>query len=172
MPIALGQQPEGAKPADQESTAADTPATRPRPTEQARKTYLGRIVALPMGHQAAGWLIRDNREDQEKASVSFQKLKLSEGMTICDLGCGNGYWTLPMAMKIGATGRALAVDIQPEMLDKLKVRAAKFVGISVPMHTALRLGVRVAERIRKINSNCHICFYGLYAALNSEYLLD
>ena len=40
------------------------------------------------------------------------------------------------------------------------------------MHTALRLGVRVAEQIRTINPNCHICFYGLYAALNSDYLLD
>jgi len=39
------------------------------------------------------------------------------------------------------------------------------------MHTALRLGVRAAERVREINPSCHICFYGLYASLNSEYLL-
>jgi radical SAM superfamily enzyme YgiQ (UPF0313 family) len=39
------------------------------------------------------------------------------------------------------------------------------------MHTALRLGVRVIERIREINPRCHICCYGLYAALNSDYLL-
>ncbi len=40
------------------------------------------------------------------------------------------------------------------------------------MHTALRLGVRVAELIRKINPSCHICFYGLYASINAEYLLQ
>ncbi len=40
------------------------------------------------------------------------------------------------------------------------------------MHTALRLGVRVAELIRKINPSSHICFYGLYASINAEYLLQ
>ncbi len=39
------------------------------------------------------------------------------------------------------------------------------------MHTALRLGVRVAERARRLNPDITICFYGLYATLNAEYLL-
>ncbi len=65
-----------------------------------------------------------------------------------------------------------AMDISVEDFDDEKASRAKLVGISVPMHTALRLGVRVAERIRQINSGCHICFYGLYALLNAEYLLD
>jgi len=65
-----------------------------------------------------------------------------------------------------------AMDISVEDFDDEKASRAKLVGISVPMHTALRLGVRVAERIREINPGCHICFYGLYAVLNAEYLLD
>jgi radical SAM superfamily enzyme YgiQ (UPF0313 family) len=36
----------------------------------------------------------------------------------------------------------------------------------------MRLGVRVIERVRAINPDCHICCYGLYAALNSDYLLS
>src|SRR2546425_767652 len=40
------------------------------------------------------------------------------------------------------------------------------------MHTALRLGVAVAERARAVNPTCHIAFYGLYATLNAEYLLS
>ena len=39
------------------------------------------------------------------------------------------------------------------------------------MHTALRLGVRAAERIRRVNSTCHIVCHGLYAELNAERLL-
>ena len=39
------------------------------------------------------------------------------------------------------------------------------------MHTALRLGVRVAKRARRLNPDITICFYGLYATLNAEYLL-
>jgi hypothetical protein len=40
------------------------------------------------------------------------------------------------------------------------------------MHTALRLGGRAAEEVRRINPRCHICFYGLYASLNADYLLS
>ena len=64
-----------------------------------------------------------------------------------------------------------ALDIAVERLDAEKVARARFIGIAVPMHTALRLGVRVAQRIRALNPTCHICCYGLYASLNAEYLL-
>jgi radical SAM superfamily enzyme YgiQ (UPF0313 family) len=87
-----------------------------------------------------------------------------------------GHQPLGVAMPIGFLERAgyspHALDIAVEAFDPQKVAAARFVGISVPMHTAMRLGVRVAERIRETDPNCHICFYGLYAALNSDYLLD
>jgi hypothetical protein len=39
------------------------------------------------------------------------------------------------------------------------------------MHTALRLGVSVAARVREINPAARLVFYGLYASLNAEYLL-
>jgi radical SAM superfamily enzyme YgiQ (UPF0313 family) len=64
-----------------------------------------------------------------------------------------------------------ALDIAVERLNAAKVARARFIGIAVPMHTALRLGVRVVERIRAVNPTCHICCYGLYATLNTEYLL-
>lgn len=87
-----------------------------------------------------------------------------------------GHQPLGVALPAGFLQRAGfspdALDISVQGLDTEKVARAAFVGISVPMHTALRLGVRVAEQIRAINPNCHICFYGLYAALNSDYLLD
>jgi radical SAM superfamily enzyme YgiQ (UPF0313 family) len=50
------------------------------------------------------------------------------------------------------------------------VRRARVVAISVPMHTALRLGVEVGARIKALNARAHLCFYGLYAPLNGEYL--
>lgn len=64
-----------------------------------------------------------------------------------------------------------AIDVSVQKLNRDKVHRARCIGISVPMHTALRIGVRVAEQIRKINSTCHIAFFGLYASLNAEYLL-
>jgi len=63
------------------------------------------------------------------------------------------------------------LDLAVEPLDEAKVRRARLAGIAVPMHTALRIGTRAAERIRQLNPGCLIVFYGLYALLNQDYLL-
>ena len=63
------------------------------------------------------------------------------------------------------------IDIAVEPLDVEKVARARFIGISVPMHTALRLGMHLLRRIREINPDVSICMYGLYAKLNADYLL-
>jgi radical SAM superfamily enzyme YgiQ (UPF0313 family) len=69
-------------------------------------------------------------------------------------------------------GYAPAVmDVSVEPFDPERVRRAKLVAISVPMHTALRLGVTVARRVRAVNPTCHLAFYGLYATLNASHLL-
>ena len=64
------------------------------------------------------------------------------------------------------------LDIAVEPLDIEKIARARFIGISVPMHTALRLGVHLLHNIRQINPNVSICMYGLYAKLNADYLLS
>ena len=87
-----------------------------------------------------------------------------------------GHQPIGLASPLGFLERAGytpdTMDITVESLDVEKAARADFVGICVPMHTALRLGVHVATRLRKINPTCHICFYGLYASLNAEYLLQ
>ena len=64
------------------------------------------------------------------------------------------------------------VDIAVEPLADEVILRARFVAISVPMHTALRLGEQVARHVREINPDAHICLYGLYALLNADYLLQ
>ncbi|HEY3066290.1 MAG TPA: CUAEP/CCAEP-tail radical SAM protein [Methylomirabilota bacterium] len=66
--------------------------------------------------------------------------------------------------------RPAVMDLSVEPLDEDKVRAARVILISVPMHTALRLGTEVLARARALNPSAHIGLYGLYAALNAEYL--
>ncbi|MDP1767514.1 MAG: CUAEP/CCAEP-tail radical SAM protein [Nitrospirota bacterium] len=78
----------------------------------------------------------------------------------------------PMGFLEQAGFAPTGLDIAIDDLDEAALRLAHFVGISVPMHTALRLGVRVAELIRTMNPACHICFYGLYASINTDYLLQ
>ena len=79
---------------------------------------------------------------------------------------------LPMAFLERAGYRPAALDLAVEPLDEACVRRARLVAISVPMHTALRIGVPVAERIRALHPEAVICFHGLYALLNREWLLE
>ena len=78
----------------------------------------------------------------------------------------------PAAFLERAGYRPSVLDLSVEPLDAEKIARARFIAVSVPMHTALRLGVAVTAKIREINPGAHVCFYGHYAALNAAELLD
>ena len=86
-----------------------------------------------------------------------------------------GHQPLALASALGFLGRAGfdgdALDVSVERFDEAKVARAGFVGISVPMHTALRLAVPLVARIRAVNPRCHVCLFGLYGSLNADHLL-
>ena len=84
--------------------------------------YMGREIALVMGHEAAGWLDRPEREKEEQPTRLIEVLKLRPGEVVADVGAGSGYLTFRMAEKVGPTGKVLAVDIQPEMLALIRER--------------------------------------------------
>src|ERR1700682_4328254 len=69
--------------------------------------------------------------------------------------------------RAGATVQC--VDLSRQALSADYVRNAAFVAFYVPMHTAARLAVVVLPKILAINRGAHLCFYGLYAAVNEEY---
>src|SRR3974377_170143 len=48
-----------------------------------------------------------------------------EGMTVLEPGPGMGYFTIELARLVGRSGRVIAGDVQPKMLEGLKRRAAK-----------------------------------------------
>lgn len=66
---------------------------------------------------------------------------------------------------------ARVVDVAMDDFDPAGVAGVALVAISTPMHTALRLGARVAARVREINPDAHICFFGLYARLHRNELV-
>ncbi len=45
---------------------------------------------------------------------------IKEGMTVLDVGCGPGFFTIEMARMVGKSGRAIAADMQEGMLQKVK----------------------------------------------------
>jgi cyclopropane fatty-acyl-phospholipid synthase-like methyltransferase len=85
--------------------------------------YKGREIAVTMHYLGAPWLTRDSREREEECGTLLESLHLKPGMTVCDMGCGNGFYTLELAKLVGPEGAVYAVDIQPEMLHLLEERA-------------------------------------------------
>lgn len=101
---------------------ADNPRYEVRPAEDPNgigKYYMGRQIAHVMGHQAADWLERPEREQEEQTEKMIDWLRLKFGDNVADIGAGTGYITWRMAKKIAPTGKVYAVEIQQEMLDLL-----------------------------------------------------
>jgi ubiquinone/menaquinone biosynthesis C-methylase UbiE len=108
------------KPAKPQAAESPKPPETPGLTE-----YMGRRIAQTMHFTGAPWLTRESRDREEEPAKLMKALKLKPGMTVCDLGCGNGFYTLKMAKEVGPDGKVLAVDIQKQMLDLLARRAEK-----------------------------------------------
>jgi radical SAM superfamily enzyme YgiQ (UPF0313 family) len=80
--------------------------------------------------------------------------------------------TLPKAFLERAGFRPDSLDLAVEPVDAVRILRAKLVVFSVPMHTALRLGIEAARRVRAMNPGAALCFHGLYAPLNARRLLN
>ncbi len=98
-------------------------ATPEQPIPPALESYKGRTIATTMHYLGAPWLTRESREREEECSTLLKVLRVKPGQTVCDMGCGNGFYAVPLAKLVGEKGKVLAVDIQAEMLDMLKERS-------------------------------------------------
>ncbi len=83
------------------------------------KIYMGREISQVMGHLAAGWLERPEREREEMPNKLIELLNLKEGDIVADIGVGTGYIARRISPKVGNTGIVYGVEIQQEMLDIL-----------------------------------------------------
>lgn len=96
-------------------------STGPASRDGTGKFYLGREIAIPVGHRAAGWLERPDRADSELPERVVDNLELSETSVVADIGAGTGYFTFRIAPQV-PQGRVYAVDISPEMMDIIRKR--------------------------------------------------
>ncbi len=71
------------------------------------------------------WSTEEDRDRLNEASTVMNKAKIAKGMTVADIGAGEGYYTVRLAARVGKAGRVLAEDIVPEVRDALAQRAAR-----------------------------------------------
>jgi radical SAM superfamily enzyme YgiQ (UPF0313 family) len=76
----------------------------------------------------------------------------------------------PAAWLAEAGAQVHVQDLAVSHFDPEPVARADLVAFYVPMHTATRLAEPVLQRVRLINPETHICFYGLYAPMNETHL--
>lgn len=57
--------------------------------------------------------------------LNVTHLQLLPGQSVADLGAGSGFYTIAAAKAVGAKGRVYAVDVQKELLSRVKAEAAK-----------------------------------------------
>jgi len=84
--------------------------------------------AFPKPHRAVADIVSDqfsNEDTRDRAGEAERVMDLlgvRSGMTVADIGAGNGYYTVRLAKRVGPEGRVFAEDIVPAYVDRLKGR--------------------------------------------------
>ncbi|MGH2592153.1 MAG: CUAEP/CCAEP-tail radical SAM (seleno)protein [Anaerolineae bacterium] len=78
----------------------------------------------------------------------------------------------PAAWLKRAGAAVTCLDLAVQRLDKQAVASADLVAFYVPMHTATRIAASIVGRVKAINPRAHVCFFGLYAPVNENYLRE
>lgn len=67
-------------------------------------------------------LVNDQRQMRWEPARFLARFNLQPGQWVLDLGCGPGFWTIPLAEIVGPSGKVFALDVSQEMLDALAER--------------------------------------------------
>jgi len=116
--------------------------------------------------ECAGWLSSSWRKVVHNPARILRGL-IKAGDTVVDIGCGPGFFSLPMAEAVGEDGLVIAVDLQPAMLEKLKMRAQEAGLVSrIRLHqcTAATIGLQA-------NADFVLAFYVLHEVPDQPNLL-
>lgn len=93
---------------------------------------------------------------------------IKEGSTVLDVGCGPGYFTIDMAKMVGSKGKAIAADLQPQMLEKVKKKAKKHKVIDrIHFHQCEPTKIGLKEKVDFI-----LAFYMIHETGNPEGFLN
>jgi SAM-dependent methyltransferase len=71
------------------------------------------------------WSSETVRDSHDEANAVMNRAGIKPGMTVADIGAGEGYYTIRLSKRVGESGRVLAEDVVPKVRDLLAERAAR-----------------------------------------------
>lgn len=100
--------------------------TRPRPQPEPSEALTFPAADRPVATiVSARWSTEEARDRLNEADTVMNRADIRPGMTVADIGAGEGYYTIRLAQRVGKDGRVLAEDIIPEVRDALAQRVAR-----------------------------------------------
>jgi SAM-dependent methyltransferase len=75
--------------------------------------------------ESTNWSTEEVRDRVNEAEEVMDAADVRTGMTVADIGAGDGYYTVRLALRVGEAGRVLAQDIVPEAIERLADRVAR-----------------------------------------------
>lgn len=130
----------------------------------------GSAIEFPRANRAVAptvstrWADEDTRDRLGEADDVMSQSGIAPGMTVADIGAGDGYYTVRLAERVGAEGRVLAQDIMPKAIERLGVRINRD-GLS---NVAIKLGAADDPRL-PANSFDRVLMVHMYHEIEEPY---
>jgi ubiquinone/menaquinone biosynthesis C-methylase UbiE len=113
---------------------------------------------------SARWSNEEARDRLNEAEAVMNRAGIRKGMTVADIGAGEGYYTIRLAARVGKEGRVLAEDIVPTTRDTLATRVSR----ERLDNVSVRLGLPADPRLPEASFD-RILMIHMYHEIESPY---
>lgn len=110
------------------------------------------------------WSTEEERDRLNEADQVMDLASIAPGMTVADIGAGEGYYTIRLASRVGANGRVVAQDIVPNVRDALAQRVVR----EHLSNVSVRLGLPADPRLPDASFD-RIFMVHMYHEIESPY---
>ena len=113
---------------------------------------------------SARWSTEEARDRLNEAEQVMDLAGIRPGMTVADIGAGEGYYTIRLAQRVGKEGRVVAEDIVPEVRDALATRVVR----ERLDNVSVRLGLPADPRLPEASFD-RVLMVHMYHEIESPY---